>query len=428
MTEAISPGRLALWPVLVAAMGLAGSVASTQLLSAEAESTLARVLDERLRGAGEAATTLLARGTVDGDQLAALMKANALDGAWLVDERRRVLADASGEPGGRLDLLRVDVDRLQRAFDGETGIGVGWSPGDEPLATGYFPLHPEGNRFQSVLVLEAGQAFAGEARQRIVRARRLGLGLGVVASLALAVVAARLARSLRQRQEDEARTARAEMLSRMAAAVAHDIRNPLGVIRGTVELTRRRSAASLSERDDEALKDILGEVERLRRLTDDFMDLAAERPLSLAPVELGGLLAEAARALEAGHPGVTCRVEGETAPVVVMGDAGRLMQLFRNLLDNAAAAKPDGLVRLVRLAPEGGKVAVRVVDEGPGVPDEVRSRLFEPFVTARKSNGTGLGLAICRSLAERQGGSVALLASASGATFEVRLPTADGES
>ena len=204
-------GRL-FWPFGLAALGLVGSIASTLLLSNEAEKTLGRVLDERLRGAGEAATVLVSRGPLESADLRGLMRANALDGAWVVDASRHKLADANGEPGGRLDLLRVDVDRLERAFAGETAVGVGWSLGDAAVATGYFPLSKSGDRVSAVLVLEAGQAFVGDARERIERARRWGIGLSLIASLGLALVAAQSARSMRRRHEMEERARRADML------------------------------------------------------------------------------------------------------------------------------------------------------------------------------------------------------------------------
>jgi signal transduction histidine kinase len=105
----------------------------------------------------------------------------------------------------------------------------------------------------------------------------------------------------------------------------------------------------------------------------------------------------------------------------VVGDAGRLRQVFANLLQNAAQAQGQGEVRLVAEA-RGPSLHVRVEDDGPGVAPALRARLFDPFVTGR-AEGTGLGLALCRRLVERHGGSVALLSELrQGSTFLVTLP------
>jgi signal transduction histidine kinase len=190
-----------------------------------------------------------------------------------------------------------------------------------------------------------------------------------------------------------------------------------------VELMRERSGAKLGARDGEALQDILGEVERLCRLTDDFLDLSADRQLSLEAVELGGLLEEAARATEAAFPSIQIRRELAALPKV-NADAGRLRQVFANLLTNAAQAQGRGEVWL-RGSMQDGKICIDVEDKGPGIAPEIQARLFDPFVTT-KSGGTGLGLAISRQLVTRHGGELSLVPrGAPGTTFRVRLPRAE---
>jgi signal transduction histidine kinase len=289
------------------------------------------------------------------------------------------------------------------------------------VTVGYFPVRGAEGRVDAVLVLEAGRAFSS-ARDALRRALWGGVALSAVGALALALVAARWLRDERARREAAARAARGEALTKMAAMAAHEIRNPLGVIRGTVELMRERSGMKLSERDKEALEDVLGEVERLRRLTEDLLDLSADRPLAAQRISLSEVLEEAARATEVAFPAVKVRRSFLELPLVE-GDAGRLRQVFANLLQNAAQAQGEGEVRLAAES-DGSAVRVRVEDDGPGVAPEVRERLFDLFVTG-KANGTGLGLALCRRLVERHGGTVALVPEQrKGSTFEVRLPAA----
>ena len=309
---------------------------------------------------------------------------------------------------------------MATAFAGVEGVAEGWDLGRMTMATGYFPVRGESGAIRSVLVLEAGQSFAGEAPAHIGHTRRAGLVLALVAALALGVVARRWAGAMRRQQAEGERAARAEVVSHMAASVAHDIRNPLGVIRGTVELTRRRSRATLSPRDDEALSDILGAVERLRQLTDDFLDLSADRPFGGRRLALGPLLDEAVRATKALHPSV--RIDRPCdAELQVEGDGSRLTRVFRNLLSNAAEARPEGTIRLEAMI-DRSEAVVRVRDEGPGVAAELAWRLIEPFATMGKTDDTGLGLAVSRRLVERKGGTLRHVRSDAGAVFEVRLP------
>jgi signal transduction histidine kinase len=204
----------------------------------------------------------------------------------------------------------------------------------------------------------------------------------------------------------------------MAAMAAHEIRNPLGVIRGAAELVRERSGDALARRDREALGDILGEVDRLRRLTEDLLDVTREPALVTAPCDLAEIALDGARAVERSHPEVA--VQTALPPLPVEVDPARLRQVFANLLLNAAQA---GARRIeLRGAPEGGSARVEVHDDGPGVEPGIRERLFEPFATGRV-RGKGLGLAISRRIVERHGGSLELVADGRpGAAFELRLP------
>jgi signal transduction histidine kinase len=203
----------------------------------------------------------------------------------------------------------------------------------------------------------------------------------------------------------------------MASMVAHEVRNPLGVIRGAVDLVRARSGAALAARDDEALRDVLGEVERLRRLTEDFLDLSREPRLESASLDLGALAEEAVQGSARAHG---LEVAIDVPHLLVVGDPVRLRQVFVNLLANAAQA---GARRIdVRGAAQDGTASVEVRDDGPGVPPELAERIFDPFTSGRR-DGTGLGLAVSRRIVERHGGELRLVADAGpGATFELRIP------
>ena len=406
-------------PLVAAAIGLVGALAATLSLHRAALSAVDRVLEERLTGAGESAASLLGDAEPTAARLHAVMRTNGLEGVYVLSRSLRVTADATGVAGRRADLLRLDLGRVEGAFSGRATIAPAYAFGNLTVLTGYFPIARGDGAVSAVLVLEAGRSFVA-AQTRITRARDLGVSLSIVSALALALVAARWSRVERERRAAAARAARGEALSRVAAMAAHEIRNPLGVIRGTVDLMRERSGASLVDRDRIALNDIAEEVERLRRLTQDLLDLSADRPLVSGPVAPGDLLGEAARAIEAAFPKIRVRCELAALPSIV-ADEARLRQVFANLLANAAQAQGEGEVFL-HAKKDGSSIQITVRDQGPGIPQEVSDRLFDLYFTT-KSGGTGLGLAVARRLVERHGGTLVYQSQQRpGATFEVTLP------
>lgn len=400
------------WTIAVAALALAGPLVAMFALWRGAQLSLERVLDARLKGAGESAALLLEDRPAGGEALRSLMAAQHLDGAYLLDRKLTVLADATGPSGGRADLLRVDPDRVTAAFAGEATVAPTYALGEVVVATGYFPVR-SGGQISAVLALEAGRAFA-DPGPWLSRALALGVLGALFAAASIGVIG-------RRALQGQASAARADAFARVAAMAAHEIRNPLGVIRGTVELMQARLKRTLTLKDAEALADVLGEVERLRRLTEDLTDLAQDRPLSMDEVDVAAVLEEAARAAEKAAPPVKVKLEVEGGALPrVRGDPARLRQVFANLLSNAAQAQREGEVE-VRAFTEGGAVLAQVRDRGPGVPREAREKLFDPFFTT-KAQGSGLGLFISRRLVERHGGSLRLVdTEGPGACFEVRL-------
>jgi signal transduction histidine kinase len=406
-------------PLLAGFLGLAGALGATLYLHRVATAAVQRVLEERMRGAGEAAAATLDPTQPDATVLAAVMKASRLEGAYLLSKDLRVLSDATGPAGVRVDLLRIDEARVRAAFDGRSTVDFAYAVGDQPIATGYFPVDGRDGRVSAILALEAGQEFA-EARRDLERARLVGVGLSALVALALAAAALRWARSEAARLMVAERAARSEAQARMAAMVAHEVRNPLGIIRGAAELIGARSKDRLAVADTSALQDILGEVERLNRLTEDFLDLSREPRLEPVDVDLAALAAEAARGLGHSFAGVEVRIE---LPLLrVRADPGRLRQVLANLLANAGQAGA-GKVEVSGRA-DAGVARVEIRDDGPGVPPDLRPRLFDPFASGRRG-GTGLGLAISRRIVERQGGALGILDDGRpGAAFELRLPLA----
>ena len=404
-------------PLVAALVGLAGSLAVTLYLHATAAAAVDGLLEARLRSAGETAAKLLGRVPPTPQELRAVMDANGLEGAYLVSSSLRIQTDTTGPAGRPADLLRVDAARVARAFQGLSSVDFAFSFGDLTVASGYFPVHAPDGEISSVLALEAGKTFVAP-RTSLRRALFTGIALSFLAAMALGTVALRWSRLEAHRLEAAERAARGDMLARMAAMAAHEIRNPLGVIRGAVELVRARSGSALTGPDQVALGDALGEVERLRRLTEDLLDVSREPTLKLISVDLAAVAADAARSLSSSFPSV--EVSLAVSPLPVQGDPVRLLQVLGNLLQNAAQAGAS--VIQIRGEAMGGEARLYVEDDGPGVPAELRDRLFAPFASGR-AGGRGLGLAIARRIVVRHGGTLELIdGDRPGGTFEVRMP------
>jgi signal transduction histidine kinase len=224
----------------------------------------------------------------------------------------------------------------------------------------------------------------------------------------------------------EARLRQAENLARiggLAAHMAHEIRNPLAAISATLQVI----VGSLPQ--DDRRKAILGKVQeqvhRLDRLVTDLLGFARPAQVKLNPVAMKDLARDAA--VQAGVPVAVVEREGRADCVLV--DREYAVQVLVNLIQNARdAVEGEGRVEL-HLGPGP---QLRVLDDGPGIPDSVADQLFEPFVTT-KTRGTGLGLAICRKLVLSMGGRIALEptsdtqpalvgASRRGAAFCLELP------
>ena len=218
-------------------------------------------------------------------------------------------------------------------------------------------------------------------------------------------------------------------IGKMAAHVTHEIRNPLSSIALNVELLEEE--VGVEEPASEArtlLHAIKSEVERLASLSEQYLSVARQAPLTLEREQVGELVQEACdfmrRDLE--RHGVGIEVDVAPDVDVVMADEGQIKQALFNLLRNAREAMSSGGKVIVSVrAATGGGADVMVEDEGSGIDDATREKMFEPFFTT-KGHGTGLGLAITRQIVEAHGGNIACDARPEGGTrFWIHLPSAE---
>lgn len=236
---------------------------------------------------------------------------------------------------------------------------------------------------------------------------------------------------LKRLQEFRLRAERLEAVAALSASLAHEIRNPLAAIRSAVEQLAR--SVDPDDDDDQVLaRLVMRESERLNRLLSEFLDFSRVRATKFEPLDLLDVVQDVARIVRE-HPaarGVAISVEGTSAELEA--DADLLHRIASNLILNAAQALDGRGTITVTVAmnrdgdgaPATAERPVRLVirDDGPGIPEAVRERLFEPFVTGRHG-GTGLGLAIVqRAVSAHRGIILVDSAPGAGTTFSIFLP------
>jgi len=371
-----------------------------------------------------------------GDQLARVQRiaatADELDQEFREGVLPAVLAHDQASVQRHHDQVQVLVSRIEADSDAIARASL--------ASIGSFEEHAatvqHGNVLLSVIVLAAATLFAaviGFALRRAIAnpvallrdgADRVARGdlstriaiknddeLGRLATQFNAMTAA-----LKENQDKLVQSEKLAGIGRLAAGLAHEINNPLGVILGYARLLGRHA-------DEGQLRDlrvIEDETRRCQQIVEGLLDLSRPMKLGGEAVDLRALAEDVvARLREAGQlSAIDVQVEGSG---VIVGSPDRLRQVALNLIKNAGeAAGAGGSVRVsVNSSPDGVSLSIR--DSGVGLSQEQLSRLFEPFFTTKPS-GTGLGLAMSKAIAQAHGGDISAESGAPGALFTLRLP------
>lgn len=266
-----------------------------------------------------------------------------------------------------------------------------------------------------------------------------GIGLAIHGTIALFALGLRerwiseeLARELPAARADERRHAGQEHqkdVERLAASLAHDIRNPIAAAKS---LVRQIGEDPRAETTPEYARVAEAELDRVEASIAHLLRFAREEPVKLADVQLREVVSSAIDVTRERTSGV--RVEADVPDIVLRADADALRRVVANLLTNAADAtrelpEPRREVRIDGgTSLDGAAAWIRVADRGPGIAPSVRDRLFEPWVTG-KDAGTGLGLGIARKLCAAHGGSLDVeRTSAEGTAMLMTIPTGAGAS
>jgi signal transduction histidine kinase len=344
------------------------------------------------------------------------------DGRTLIRGGELVLPPAQAPAGGD------DLAALHQAAEGRMAATAFRL--DDPTKRVYYPVRNASGEVLAVLRLES----AREDRELFERQGRRLAAAGILFSVVIVLLWLALSRLIRRAENAERfaqQSDRLRALGTTTAGIAHELRNPLGIL--VLGIEELQAAASRVEEQD-ARRDLLaladdlaGEVARLRDLTDQFLDFSRrDREEGPASSDLAAVAAQTTRLIAKGlDPGITLDFTAPTAPLVVALGERRVRQILINLLRNATEAVSGGGGRVaVTITADDGRAVVRVVDNGPGMSPDVLARIFDPFFTTRPE-GTGLGLPLSRSMAESVGGTLELKsAPGRGTTAELRLPLA----
>lgn len=229
-------------------------------------------------------------------------------------------------------------------------------------------------------------------------------------------------REIRELKESVRRSERLASLGRLAAGIAHEIRNPLSSIRGFAQYFHKRFTGHKEEQEYAAI--MVREVDRLNRVITELLDFARPRELRREPCSVAHIIDNALQllAMELTAKGVVVEKDYVADLPLIQADHEQLAQAFLNLLLNALQALEPGGNISIGLSHAPGHITITWADNGCGIPPEDREKIFEPFFSSKRQ-GTGLGLAIVHQIVENHGGEIRVTSRPGGGTvFSIILP------
>jgi two-component system sensor histidine kinase HydH len=347
-----------------------------------------------------------------------------IDSIALLDQDLQVVAHSRPEHVGRPE----SDEELRRALtDGRPLTRLVTRDGRDPVYEIVKPLALDTDRPGLLRIALSTASMDRAWRRDRLAAAVLALLVLALGSLGMAAIFYTQHRHLAERKTLETEMERRERLSalgNMAAAVAHEIRNPLNAV--SMGLQRLRLEYQPAEAEEyRALLDLVqGEVRRLNAIVEDFLSLARPLSLRLDPVAVPALVEEVLSLVEseARPAGITTRPRVPPDLPPLHADRDRIKQVLLNLVLNAIQAMPGGGELTIAASVSRGMLTLEIWDTGGGIAPEVLPRLFEPYVTT-KAKGLGLGLAIARRIVEAHGGTIeAGNRPGGGGRFRVTLP------
>ena len=403
--------------------------------------TMAQILDHReLRslasGTDDEYTRFIIRRSLE-----KVKRANDLEAVFIFDGNLNSLIDTRVEftQGDHYGYMLSDSLTIQAAWrDGSAHSPLHEIDGSY-FKSGYFAIYAGPRTPLAMICSDASADFLEK-----LAALRTALSLfAVVSVIVLSIVSASMLRSVRalvRAQEEVGKSEKLALVGKMAAGIAHEIRNPLGIIKSTADIIRRNYGTD----EDEIFDYIPSEVERVDNLVEGFLSMAREQAPQIERVNASAWLDGTVSRLEplCREEEVSLNLAPPDSSIELNIDREHSERVLRNLVSNSIAAGREAGSRDLKINIYAGtgktliepdvqssghevenRLVVYVEDNGPGIPESAAENIFEPFFTTRRA-GTGLGLAIARADMESQDGLLQLEPSDSGTVFSCWFPLA----
>jgi len=349
--------------------------------------------------------------------------------AFLIN-RQGILQTASRHDGGALEQCPIEVPALSTNTE---ALEVTDRQGKARLL-GY--AYIDQSPFIFVVLKRPEQVMQQwlHLRARIVWLTLIGIAVILVVILWLATYLVNRIRTADYRRNkalhDIEYTNKMASIGRIAAGVAHEINNPLAIIGENAGLLQDLVSIKTEPPDREQLlkisQTVVRSVDRCSTITHRLLGFAKRMDPLTERIDLGNLLEEVLsfQGKEADYRRLEINVEVPEELPTIESDRGQLQQVFVNILSNAFAAVDDGgRIDVIATLEDENTVAVRISDNGPGIPEEHVGRIFEPFFSTKGEYGTGLGLSITFGIVQKLGGNIDVQSTPrQGASFTVRLP------
>ena len=213
--------------------------------------------------------------------------------------------------------------------------------------------------------------------------------------------------------------ARLSSLGELSAGIAHELRNPMGVIAGYTKLLSKKGEKSLQH----IIESISKEIAVMNRIISDFLSFAKPAELMMTDIDLKAMIGNCMTTIRGDKSDITVRLNIDGRPTI-KGDEIFLRQAFLNIIQNAVEAMPQGgelTIKAVSSDETGRGFDIIISDTGHGISDDILEKIFLPFFTT-KERGTGLGLAIVHKIVVSHGGTISVESSDKGTTFRMKLP------
>jgi len=327
-----------------------------------------------------------------------LKENNNLQDIYLISPAMETLIDLSPDITGIEHHQIPDKSLVEKAMSGQTIVGDIQILGDHKFLTAITPLIDTDNNITGLLVIEASAEFF-DMLDQFDRGLLIFSFFNAFLILTVALYLIRSIKKILQLQNLIKNQEHLVALGEMAATVAHEVRNPLGIINGTNALIQKKYGKA----SDEIFTYIPAELKRLNNLIENFLTFARNRSFNYQSVDMVDLIKQ----IEVGvseHENIEIRTEIPEDLPKISSDRNALEQVLLNIINNSIQSMDEGKI-IIRCELSGHKFGIYIIDNGPGISPDVMDRIFDPFFTTREQ-GSGLGLAISQKLVNQLDGTL----------------------